>query len=91
MPIYFSGNIIGSTFNESSSVAEHKLMALANNARTVIRDLDPSDKLFCVGMRTENKQELILMPGKLQIENVFETIFLVRYSYSIVILVRDHK
>lgn len=60
----FSGIPIKSTLDNSTSVQYAGLIQqLADKARSVVRDLDPSNDLMFLRMRTK-KHEIMVAPGK---------------------------
>lgn len=61
----FTGIPIKSTLDNSTSVQYAGLIQqLADKARSVVRDLDPSNDLMFLRMRTK-KHEIMVAPGKL--------------------------
>jgi len=61
---YFLGIPIKSTLDNSTSVQYAGLIQqLADKARSVVRDLDPSNDLMFLRMRTK-KHEIMVAPGK---------------------------
>lgn len=61
--IIFSGIPIKSTLDNSTSVQYAGLIQqLADKARSVVRDLDPSNDLMFLRMRTK-KHEIMVAPG----------------------------
>lgn len=62
--IIFTGIPIKSTLDNSTSVQYAGLIQqLADKARSVVRDLDPSNDLMFLRMRTK-KHEIMVAPGK---------------------------
>lgn len=62
--ILFLGIPIKSTLDNSTSVQYAGLIQqLADKARSVVRDLDPSNDLMFLRMRTK-KHEIMVAPGK---------------------------
>ncbi|XP_003243092.1 dynein light chain roadblock-type 2-like [Acyrthosiphon pisum] len=59
-----NGDIITSTLDNRSSVSHaERIMKLADNAKSCVRNLDPSNELIVLRMGTK-KREVLVKPGK---------------------------
>lgn len=68
--LYFIGSLIKSTFDSTSfdstsSAVDYakKVKTVSDHAKTVVRDLDPSNELMFLRIGTK-KKEILLAPGK---------------------------